>query len=175
MTTRGPLRSTTRISSGLRTLGKTKFKLHFPPGNSSEAKDLMMRGLHRSMVEIPSWLQTLGKSNLKPHLPSTLLPEAGDLLTCVLLNQRLCSCFGTLTPSTRLTVVFLPSRSTIEISFVSPGSEKIKYQTSLAFCAFTRSSRSGDVWLSGIGRLESLWVSRLREKQNSNFPPRKSS
>jgi hypothetical protein len=38
-----------------------------------------------------------------------------------------------------------------EISFRPPGSGKIKSQTSLTFCAFTQSSRSGKAWLSGIG------------------------
>jgi hypothetical protein len=50
-----------------------------------------------------------------------LLPGAVDLLTCVLFNQWFCSCFGTLTPSTRSMTLLLPPRSMIGISFGSSG------------------------------------------------------
>jgi hypothetical protein len=66
--------------------------------------------------------------------------------------------FGTLTPSTRSMTLLLPSRSTTEISFGSPGSGKIKSQTLTFFFYWSSRSRT-HAFLEFLRLTPGLWAS----------------
>jgi hypothetical protein len=89
--------------------------------------------------------------------------EMADRLPRVLLNRRLCSCFGTLVSSTRSMVLQLPPRSMIEIFF---GTSTL-WPSAFLWSAPYQSSRSGATHPLSNQRL--LSASGLRPSGFSNL------